>query len=267
MMSLDRDEVFDESTYAQACSRYRRPTERALRRYLAVLARLIGQPPLAHPLVLDAGCGAGAFTLPLARLARARDGHTIALDRSPAMLDVLLRSLTRGDAEQLVSVRRGDVLSVRLPRPCALIWASDVLHAIADLDAFFRSAARLLRPGGAVAVRMSSHAQLRSDEWGAYFPEAMSIDLRAHHDTGAVCAALERNGFRGVDVREIDESRWMPTATYVGLFEARSLSSLRLITDAQFAAGMRRMRQAYEGRTQTFRRARTTLISAKWDEA
>lgn len=262
-MSLERDEVFGDATYAQACSRYRRPTERALRHYLDALARLLGRPPLAEPLVLDAGCGTGAFTLPLARLAGARDGHAIALDQSSAMLDVLRRSLTRADAERLVTVRQGDLLTVELPSACALIWASDVLHAIADVDAFFRSAARLLRPRGAVAVRMSSHAQLRSYEWGAYFPEALRIDLRAHHDTGTVCAALERNGFGEVDVREVDESRWLPTATYVGLFQERSLSSLRLISDAQFAVGMRRMRRACEGRARTFRGARTTLISAR----
>jgi SAM-dependent methyltransferase len=266
-MSLERDEVFGDSAYAHACSRYRRPPAQAVRLYLDVLTRLLARPPLAEPVVLDAGCGTGAFTLPLARLARARGGHAIALDRSAAMLDVLRRSLTRAGAERLVTVRQGDVLTVELPGPCSLIWVSDVLHAIADVNAFSESVARLLLPGGTVAVRMSSHAQLRSYEWGAYFPAALSVDLRAHHDTGAVCAALERNGFGQVDVREVDESCWMPTATYVGLFEARSLSSLRLISDAEFASGMRRMRRACEGRARTFRGARTTLISARWSGA
>ena len=68
-MSLERDEVFADSAYAQACSRYRRPTERALTLYVAVLRRLLRRPPFARPLVLDAGCGGGAFTLPIARLA------------------------------------------------------------------------------------------------------------------------------------------------------------------------------------------------------
>ena len=262
-MSLQREDVFADCGYASACSRYRRPTGSVLDRYLKELTGLLArQPSDRHPLVVDAGCGSGGFTLPLARLAHAHGGHLIALDRSPAMLQLLEQRLTRAVEARFVTILKGDFLSVGLPEPCSLIWASDVVHSFRDLDPFVQRAARLLKVNGALAIRMSSHAQLRSYEWGAFFPTALRIDLHSHHDTDVVCEALERGGFDVAYVKEIDESQWMTSRSYITFFESRSLSSLRLIDDSDFAAGMVHMRRACIRRRRVLRNARTTLISA-----
>jgi SAM-dependent methyltransferase len=256
------EQVFADPSYARAFRSCRSPPEDALRQYLDKLEVLLDRSG-ARPVILDAGCGPGAFTIPLASLARRRGGRVIALDRSPVMLDGVRRAVALHGAGDVVTVLQRDVLSARLPAPCAVVWASDLLHTVSRIDDFSRSARRLAGRAGAVAIRMSSHAQLRSYEWGAFFPEALEVDLRRHYDTGAVCDSLHRSGFRDIEVEEIDESRWMPTTDYLRLFEARYLSSLRLIDDGRFAAGLARMRGALGSRASVLRNARTTLISAE----
>jgi SAM-dependent methyltransferase len=258
--SRDREEVFADATYADACMRYRSPPDHSVLAYVKELRTLLGESHVSHPVILDVGCGAGTFVLPLARLAGANRGHLIALDRSPVMIQLVRRLVFQHDAESLITACVGDFHYHGLSEPCALIWASDVVHLMPDLDAFSRRAARLLAPSGAIAIRMSSHDQLKGYEWGPYFPDALRLDLEAHHDTNAVRASLTRSGFEQIRVMEVDESRWMSTRRYLQLFEARYLSSLRLIEDRRFAAGMRRMKRACQGSPRILRDGRTTLI-------
>jgi SAM-dependent methyltransferase len=262
MNAADTD-VFAETSYAQSCRSYRSLNAQALQLYLDEVEALLSQGAHPQPIILDAGCGAGGFTMPLARLAGAHSGHLIALDSSPVMLEIVQRAVSRHHAEQLVDVRHGDLLSVRLPDPSALVWASDIVHVVPALDLFSRSVFELLGRGGAIAIRMSSRAQLRSYEWGAFFPKALSIDLARHPDTDDVTDSLARAGFHDIKTQEIDESEWMPRRDYLRRFESRYLSSLRLVDHAHFTSGLAEMKGAFSGRAQVFRNARTTLISAR----
>jgi SAM-dependent methyltransferase len=263
--SRARDGVFVDPGYAQACRLYRRPPERAIAEYLEELRRLLADT--VRPVVVDLGCGPGTFLLPLERLAHTSGGHVLAVDRSPAMVDLARRLVADAGAERRVVLRVGDFHRLVLPEACALTWASDVIHLVPDLDTFFGHTARLLGSRGAIAVRMSSHHQLRSYEWGAFFPEARALDLEAHPDVDRVCAALRRNGFHAVRVREVDESRWMATGRYLRLFESRYLSSLRMIDDATFASGMQEMRRACGGRRRIKRNGQMTLIVGRTADA
>jgi SAM-dependent methyltransferase len=250
--------VFDDPGYVRALHTYRRPPPSTGRRYLVALAPLLARSGRAEPLVLDAGCGGGAFTRPLAQLTRRHGGRVVAMDRSRLMVEAARRTVARRD----VAVEHGDLLSADLPAPCAVLWASDVVHVLPDASSIAHAASRLLDRGGAVAIRMSAHAQLRSYEWGAFFPEALARDLDRHPEVDAVCEALAEHGLNRIDVTEVDESRWMSARQYLRMFEARCLSSLRLIDDEQFAAGLAQMRLACHGRRWTLRNARTTLITA-----
>ncbi|NMO89257.1 methyltransferase domain-containing protein [Actinomycetospora sp. TBRC 11914] len=104
--------------------------------------------------VLDLACGPGTLTRRLAR-AVGRDGLVIAADLSVPMLTRAARStpfacvdFARVDAMDL-PLRDGSVDAVS----CSLC-----LHLVPDLGTTLEEMARVLRPGGPVAIAVPSHA-------------------------------------------------------------------------------------------------------------
>jgi SAM-dependent methyltransferase len=103
--------------------------------------------------VLDAGCGAGAFAVELAKRAE----HVDALDRSPAMIEEAKRV-----APPNVTCILADVLQEPLPdaRYDAIVSISLLHHA--PVEAVLPRLAGALRPGGVLAALGAAFAILRA---------------------------------------------------------------------------------------------------------
>lgn len=105
----------------------------------------------AGHVVVDLGAGPGFFTLPAARLVGA-GGQVYAVDVEPLMLDLCRR---RAKEAGLIWIETVHSSEAHIPLPdatadCVLI--AFVLHEADEVAALLREAARLLRPGGAIAV-------------------------------------------------------------------------------------------------------------------
>lgn len=115
----------------------------AVERLVAMLGLRAGER------VLDAGCGVGVFTVPLAR-AVGPAGRVWAVDIDPGMVEACAAA-TRGLAQ--VTVQRSE--ESRLPLPAAsvdLVFACHLLHELDDPGAFLAEVRRVLAPGGRVAA-------------------------------------------------------------------------------------------------------------------
>jgi SAM-dependent methyltransferase len=104
--------------------------------------------------VLEIGTGAGYFTVPLARrlAAQGRDGGLTCVEIQPEII-AMLHERMRAAGVQNVEVIRGD--GRQLPLPDAsfdLVFAASVIGETPDVPAFFRECARVLKPGGILAV-------------------------------------------------------------------------------------------------------------------
>jgi SAM-dependent methyltransferase len=109
----------------------------------------------AGSLVLDAGCGAGAYALGLARRGYVVEG----VDLSPRLVAEARRRVEgarAGGAQSLnVSFEVGDVLGLGAPGRHDGLLCRGVLNDLLDgrsRDGAFRSFARALRPGGAAVL-------------------------------------------------------------------------------------------------------------------
>jgi SAM-dependent methyltransferase len=102
--------------------------------------------------VLDVGCGAGGAAHAFA--ARLPDGsRVVAVDRDPRLLDIARRGARDQGVDPRIRWSVGQVGALPLPAGCAdLVWASGVVHHLADQQAGVSSLAALARPGGRVAL-------------------------------------------------------------------------------------------------------------------
>jgi len=115
------------------------------------IATLVGRGLGAQSTLVDLGAGTGT----LARAAAAELGLVIAVDISPAMVDVLRRSV---DDAGLVNVEcvRGGLLSYEHAGPPAdAVYTRNALHHLPDFwkGVALERIARILEPGGVLLVR------------------------------------------------------------------------------------------------------------------
>jgi trans-aconitate 2-methyltransferase len=107
----------------------------------AVVQRI---PLRGNESVLDAGCGTGRVTELL--VSRVPRGRVIALDASPAMLD-LARARLRGDRVRFVLADLLDPLEPVLGAPVDAVLSTATFHWIADHDRLFANLASVMRSG------------------------------------------------------------------------------------------------------------------------
>ena len=113
--------------------------------------RLLAQLDLqGTEVVVDAGCGSGRVTAKI--LERLPHGKVVALDLSPAMLD-LARQVLQPTASQAVEFVRADLQEFCMPRVAHGIFSSMAVHFVADPARMYKNLARTLKPGGWLAVQ------------------------------------------------------------------------------------------------------------------
>jgi len=137
--------------------------------------------------VLDVGCGHGRGLATLA--ARASQGHVVGVDPSELMAEIAVERNCG-----LVRARRVDVAvagAEDLPLPDEAFDKALCVHVIyfwKDLDAGLREIARVLKPGGRLALLCRTDAD-------ATAVQSFPPEIYTFRSLDAVVAALERAGF------------------------------------------------------------------------
>ena len=102
--------------------------------------------------VADVGAGTGYFAIPLAK-AVGPDGKVYAIDLQPEMLNLLREKINRSDALRNIELVQGEASRTTLAtRSADLVLIANVWHELDDHEAALREAARILVPGGTLAL-------------------------------------------------------------------------------------------------------------------
>jgi SAM-dependent methyltransferase len=153
-------------------------TARALRMLPAL-------PPA--PRILDAGCGPGAQSLPLARLT---GGTVISFDlHLPFLFELRRRSQQAGLAARAYPVRMSLFDLGFAPQSFDLIWSEGAIY-IRGFDQSLAAFRGLLRPGGCVAVTEASWLRPDAPDEIRSFWQAAYPAMRTVADNRAAARAL-----------------------------------------------------------------------------
>jgi trans-aconitate 2-methyltransferase len=151
--------------------------------------------------VLDAGCGSGGVTLQL--LERLPEGHVIAVDAAPSMVEHARATL--GDRATVIL---SDLQDLVLDEPVDAVFSNAVFHWVPDHDLLFRRMHDALEPGGRMSVQCGGEGNVEgfhgvAKEVAAHAPYAEHLAGWAGpwNFAGAEETAerLERAGFTDVE--------------------------------------------------------------------
>ena len=231
--------------FREIASRYgavRRLDTRAVRKIGKALAR--GRIPAAGLRLLEVGTGNGRYLQAIAD-ELGRRGVSVAArvgaDASAAMLAGL-----RLDASVPVAAL-AEALPFRTQAFDAVL-SFNALHHL-DLDAFIAEAARLLAPGGRLALYTRSPAQNRATIWGMHFPHFAARETRLY-GPDQLRAALDKSGhFKAVRLRTTAWWQFTSLPALVRQAHARHYSTFRFYEPEEFERALatfrERLRRAY----------------------
>jgi ubiquinone/menaquinone biosynthesis C-methylase UbiE len=178
--------------------------------------------------VLEVGCGTGNYVSALAGFLGCM---AYGLDPSAGMLAHArahpgAATWLQGRAEQLGFA--GDAFD--------LVFSVDVIHHVAGKAAFYRDAARVLRPGGWICTVTDSEEIIRRREiLSGYFPETVAIELARYPALAQLEAWMVAAGLVAGEVVTVEEPYEITSAQP---FRDKAYSSLHLIPEEAWRAGL-----------------------------
>ena len=185
--------------------------------------------------VVDVGAGTGRFTRLLAEMTAA---PVIAVEPSLGMRNAA-RAVPSPGASWVAAP--AEAMPLR-SQSAGAIWTAFTTHYL-ELESAGREFGRVLRPGGRVLVWHAFPDVFDELEWLRWFPAARAIDEQRMPSIDTVTSAFERAGLRYVDRTD---HRMHIADSFDALVERighRAISTLTLISDAEFDAGLSAMRK------------------------
>lgn len=228
MVMTDFESKLDYDHRAEGYAAHRRVNPGVMRALLE--SRLLGPDTR----VLDVGCGTGNYAAALSAAAGCR---LAGIDPSARMLErareaTPWNALVQGHAESLPF--RDDSFD--------LVLSTDVIHHVEDRDAFFREAARVLRPGGRIVTVTDSHDDIpRRQPLSTFFPETVAVELRRYPPVPLLLDEMSRAGFVNMETIEVQHPYDL---TDIAPYRNKAFSSLLMIDDDAFQRGIARLEAA-----------------------
>ena len=192
--------------------------------------------------ILDLGCGTGRFTR---ALSEAFGCPAIGVEPSRAMLDVAKKQQSNDSSTILWKAGQAEAIPLEA-ESVDLVFMSQVFHHFADARKAFEEIARVLPPGGYVAIRNGTLEHNSELLWLKFFPEAQNIEDErtpsAQDLQNFVCNQSPQK-FEMISHRVIHQVFAASHAEYYEKISRRGLSALIAISDEAFQRGLEQFKQ------------------------
>lgn len=184
---------------------------------------------------LDLGCGTGRFTIPSAETIGAR---MVGADLSAGMLS---EAMSKPGADGVRWVRCHAESPAFRSDAFQCVFMSLLIHHVDDRDRVLRECLRILRPGGVFLMRTSGYDDMENALVYRSFPRAWEIDRNRLPDISVIEDSMRKAGFVTVRHEKVVQSRYTTVEEYLERNRRKGISALTLLTDEEFAQGLRTM--------------------------
>jgi len=125
-----------------------------------------------------------------------------------------------------------------------LVFSVDVIHHVGEKLAFYRQAARALRPGGGICTVTDSEEIIRRREiLSGYFPETVARELDRYPPIAQLKEWQVTAGLQEFEVVIVEQPLDLTSAQP---YRAKAYSSLHLISEEAWRAGLERLEHDLE---------------------
>ena len=212
---------------------------------LVLIQRLIrALPSRPNTCVLDIGCGTGNYTDLLQKRTQAQ---VYGLEPSEGMLE----KARQKNREITFKVGQADNIPFD-DNFFHLVYMTDVIHHIPDIDAMFAEIWRVLRSpdpesgtsGGKGCIVTQSHQQIEERPIAQYFPDTVEVDKARYPYIPDIIQAASVQGFADIKSEILPEETRELDADYLELVRKKGYSMLHLISDEEYQAGLVKLERA-----------------------
>ena len=196
----------------------------------------LGHKSLEAPMLLDVGCGTGRYTYAFSKVGYV----SIGVDASKAQLRHAVKKVPVicGDAEHLpIAGGTFDVVS--------FVMMLQQL-SVNGLSVAIREAARVLKAGGLVWIKTCTHSDLAARPFSKFFPSALGVNKARYPDETKLDSALKAHDFLFSRRKTMTDSYELIGREIKRRFSEKHNTTLYLIPDNQFRAGLVRLRQEFD---------------------
>lgn len=194
-------------------------------------------PKKTHLEVADVGCGTGRYS-DLLLNEFGENTHLFCCDVSDEMLSECRRNL-----RQTVSGKRVDFLRIIADNLPFMRDGIDVLTTFNavhhfNLDGFISEAARVLTPGGLLAIYTRTPEQNTRTIWGRYFPRFTDYERRLHSRTRLEESIHRASELALIEVQNLSFRRTESIDDLIGRTRDHHYSTFALYPDDEFAESL-----------------------------
>jgi ubiquinone/menaquinone biosynthesis C-methylase UbiE len=162
--------------------------------------------------LLDFGCGTGNYTWVIKKISNA---NVFGVEPSDGMRKKAQEKGTE------IEFKKGDHTSIPFGNDFFdLIYMTDVIHHIPDLNAMFGEFYRVLKPNGKICILTESHDQIETRYWSAYFPATVTAEKERYPDISDIILAANQLGFSVVENVNTDNAQGINGAGKFSLLRA-----------------------------------------------
>jgi SAM-dependent methyltransferase len=196
--------------------------------------------------LLDLGCGTGRFAV----LAAERLGARVwGVDRSAEML----REARARPGAARVGWKQADATSLPFKDGWFdAVHSHLVLHLVDDRPAAVAETRRVLAPGGRAVVGTFAPEHFRGFFLNPYFPSIPAIDLARFPDPDELCAEMAAAGLERAQIDRFDQPVTAAAADVLERVRGRYISTLRLLDEDEYGAGLARLEADVASGTERF---------------
>jgi len=192
--------------------------------------------------ILDLGCGTGRFTR---ALSEAFGCPAIGVEPSRAMLDVAKEQKSNDFSTVLWKAGQAEAIPLEA-QSVDLVFMSQVFHHLVNARKAFEEIARVLTPGGYLAIRNGTLEHNSKLLWLKFFTEAQKIEderTPSAHDVQNLVCNQSSQRFEMISHRVIHQLFAASYAEYYEKISRRGLSALIAISDEAFQHGLEQFKQ------------------------